>query len=115
MKSRGSYYSEAETIVARSNYYQPHVIQPFTLDALGPDSIAAIKRGGDAWWPQHLFVFGLSARFGRSSQIVPLVYLPNWGDAAGMPLSFDATTGEIMVPLPLVDEGIDLSDLDSEA
>ncbi len=111
LKPRGSYYSDAETIAARSNYYQPHVIQPFSRDALGPGSIAAIKRGGDYWWPQHLFVFGLNARFGRHSQIVPLVYLPNWGNTAGMPLSFDATTGEIMAPLPLVDEGIDVSDL----
>lgn len=100
-----------KTIVGRSNFYQPHVFLPFMKAEVGHGDISVVKRGGDNWWPNHFFLFGLDSKFGRPTRITPLCYLPDWGGL----LSFDATSGEILIPLPMVDEGIELDDLQYEA
>lgn len=115
-KASGSYYAtDDEPIVGRSNYYQPHVFVPFAKSEVGHGAITALKRGGDAWWPKHFFLFGLDSKFGRPTRIVPLCYLPDWGEQMDEPFPFDATTGEVAVPLPIVDEGIELDGFEFEA
>ena len=83
----------------QANLYFIPVSVAFTLRSLRNDSIRLPIKGGDAWSPSKLFLFGFDDASGRPKSIVPLVHLPQWDLGQ---LGTDGGEGREQETLPLV-------------
>jgi len=71
----------------------------FESGLLTDSSIRVGIRGSNAWWPQHVFVFGRTVASFEPSRTIPLAWR---GEAPWEKVSTDRSEGKLTVPVPLV-------------